>query len=250
MGLSRSAQAPEQRAPLETDYTSVDKRIGLHFTSAWDKRVIIFWCFLFFSPRSCQSCNASRTRCSTWQPEQVDDKAAYTFPLIAGSQWNVSEMKMMAQACRASQSSLGPSQSVLNGLHQCVIAITRSSQGPRQDELYFMALQQILFSFLFSSNLNAFLSLSRLCSVVWLWDCFCLWTTSQTVHLLLFLKGTFSVYLRVEWLTEKRAYVYISMLCKLYFRLALACFVWLKSKNSPAVYIVHHFKNMLLEVNL
>lgn len=80
-----------------------------------------------------------------WQPEQVDDKAAYTFLLIAGSQGNVSEMKMMAQACRGSQSSLGLSQSVLNGLHQCVIAITRSSQGPRQDELYFMALQQIFF---------------------------------------------------------------------------------------------------------
>lgn len=79
------------------------------------------------------------------QPEQVDDKAAYKFSLIAGSQWNVSEMKMMAQACRGSQSSLGPSQSVLNGLHQCVIAITRSSQGRRQDELYFMALQQIFF---------------------------------------------------------------------------------------------------------
>lgn len=50
---------------------------------------------------------------------------------------------MIAQACRGS--SLGLSQSVLNGLHQCVIVITRSSQGPRQDELYFMALQQIFF---------------------------------------------------------------------------------------------------------
>lgn len=80
-----------------------------------------------------------------WQPEQVDDKAAYIFSLIAGSQGNVSEMKMMAQACRGSQSSLGLSQSVLNGLHQCVIVITRSLQGPRQDELYFMALQQIFF---------------------------------------------------------------------------------------------------------
>lgn len=45
---SRNAEAPEERAPLETDYMSVDKRIGLHFTSAWDKRVIIFWCLFFF----------------------------------------------------------------------------------------------------------------------------------------------------------------------------------------------------------
>ena len=78
--------------------------------------------------------------------EQVDDKAAYTSRLIAGSQRNVSEIQTMAGACRGSQSSRGPSQSVLNGLHQCVIAITRSSQGPRQDELYFMALQQIFFT--------------------------------------------------------------------------------------------------------
>lgn len=77
------------------------------------------------------------------QIEQVDDMAAYTYLLIAGSQWNLSEMKMMVRGCRGS--SLGPSQSVLNGLHQCVIVITRSSQGPRQDELYFMALQQIFF---------------------------------------------------------------------------------------------------------
>lgn len=89
-------------------------------------------------------------------PEQVDDKAAYTFPLIAGSQWIVSEMKTMTRACRGSQSSLGLSQSVLNGLHQCVIAITRSLQGPRQDELYFMALQQIFFLSFFSTNVDAF----------------------------------------------------------------------------------------------
>lgn len=44
---SQSTEAPEERAPLETDYMSVDKRIGLHFTSASDKPVIIFW-FLFF----------------------------------------------------------------------------------------------------------------------------------------------------------------------------------------------------------
>lgn len=80
-----------------------------------------------------------------WQPEQVDGKAAYTFLLIASSQWNVSEMKTKAQACRGSQSSLGRAKVFLNGLHQCVIAITRSSQGPRHDELYFMALQQIFF---------------------------------------------------------------------------------------------------------
>lgn len=41
-------------------------------------------------------------------PEQVDDKAAYTFPLIAGSQRIVSEMKMMTRACRGSQSSARP----------------------------------------------------------------------------------------------------------------------------------------------
>lgn len=65
---------------------------------------------------------------------------------------------MMAQARSESQSSPGLSQSVLNGLRQCVIAITRSLQGPRQDELYFMALRRIFF-FLFSSNLNAFFPL-------------------------------------------------------------------------------------------
>lgn len=51
----------------------------------------------------------------------------------------------MAGAWRGTQSSLSPSQSVLNGLHQCVIPITRSSQAPQQDKLYFMALQQIFF---------------------------------------------------------------------------------------------------------
>lgn len=35
---SRSSEAPEERAPLETDYTSVDKQMGLHFTPAWDER--------------------------------------------------------------------------------------------------------------------------------------------------------------------------------------------------------------------
>lgn len=135
------------------------------------------------------------------QPEQVDDKAAYTFLLIAGSQWIVSEMKMMTQACRGSESSLGPSQSVLNGLHQCVIAITRSSQGPRQDELYFMALQQIFFLSFSPPTWMHFFPL--LCSVVWTWDCFCLWTTSQSMHLLRFRKGTFSVYLRERWLTKR-----------------------------------------------
>lgn len=47
----------------------------------------------------------------------------------------------------------GLSQSVLNGLHQCVIAITRSSQRPQQDELYFMALQRIFYFFSASSVL-------------------------------------------------------------------------------------------------
>lgn len=81
------------------------------------------------------------------RPEQVGDGAAYTFPLIAGSPCIVCETKTMRRACRGSQSCRGPSQSVLNGLHQCVIAITRSSQGPRQDELCFMALRQIFFPF-------------------------------------------------------------------------------------------------------
>lgn len=40
------------------------------------------------------------------------------------------------------------------------------------------------FFFLFSSNLNACFPLLR--SVVWMWDCFCLWTTWQTVHHLFF----------------------------------------------------------------
>lgn len=79
------------------------------------------------------------------RPEQVGDGAAYKFPLIAGSPCVVSETKTMRRACRGSQSCRGPSQSVLNGLHQCVIAITRSSQGPRQDELCFMASRQIFF---------------------------------------------------------------------------------------------------------
>lgn len=137
------------------------------------------------------------------QPEQVDDKAAYTFSLIAGSHWNVSEMKMMAQACRGSQSSLGPSQSVLNGLHQCVIAITRSSQGPRQDELYFIALQQIFFlSFLLQVECIFFPPL--LCSVVWMWDCLSAFELPHKQFICcFFLKGTLSVYLKVEWLAEK-----------------------------------------------
>lgn len=45
---SQSTKAPEERAPLETDYMSADKRIGLHFTSVSDEPVIIFSCFFFF----------------------------------------------------------------------------------------------------------------------------------------------------------------------------------------------------------
>lgn len=44
---SQSTKAPEERAPLETDYMSADKRIGLHFTSASDEPVIIFSWFFF-----------------------------------------------------------------------------------------------------------------------------------------------------------------------------------------------------------
>lgn len=134
------------------------------------------------------------------QPEQVDDKAAYTFLLIAGSQWIVSEMKMMTQACRGSESSLGPSQSVLNGLHQCVIAITRSSQGPRHDELYFMALQQIFF---LSFSPPTWMPFS-LYYVAWSESGIAFaFEPPHLMHLLRFLKGTFSVYLREKWLIER-----------------------------------------------
>lgn len=44
---SQSTKAPEERAPLKTDYMSADKRIGLHFTSASDEPVIIFSWFFF-----------------------------------------------------------------------------------------------------------------------------------------------------------------------------------------------------------
>lgn len=197
-------------APLETDYTSVDKRICPRFTFAWDRLVIILSVslFFFFFARSCQSCNASRTRCppgkqSRWTTRQ------FTHPgLIAGSQRNVSEMKMMAQACRGSQSSLGPSQSVLNGLHQCVIAITRSSQGPRQDELYSSASQQIFFFSL--SFLLRLECISPLKLGVWMCDCLCLWNTSQSVYLFSFLEGAlYCVSVVVDWQNHGMVCVYM-----------------------------------------
>lgn len=76
----------------------------------------------------------------------MDDKAAYKFSANCGQAAN--------RVCNEdSDTSLAEevkavpclSQSVLNGLHQCVIAITRSLQRPQQDELYFMALEQIFF---------------------------------------------------------------------------------------------------------
>lgn len=149
----------------------------------------------------------------------------HIFWLIAGSQWNVCEIKTMAQACRRSQSGRGPSQSVLNGLHQCVIAITRSSQGPRQDELYFMALQQIFF-FLFSSNLNPFFLFFFLshCYVAWS-ECgivfafelphkqfICFFSFREHLLLISELSG---------WL-RNHGDVCVFMLCKRYFRLILA----------------------------
>lgn len=61
-------------------------------------------------------------------------------------------MKTIVRACRGSQSNHRFSQSVLNGLHQCVIAITRLLQQLRCDELYFFALWQIFFLFFFLSS--------------------------------------------------------------------------------------------------
>lgn len=96
---------------------------------------------------SCQSCKASTTRRS----EQVDDKAAYKFSANCGQAanrvCNEDSDRSLAEEVKAVP---GLSQSVLNGLHQCVIAITRSLQRPQQDELYFMALQQIFFLLGFS----------------------------------------------------------------------------------------------------
>lgn len=46
---SHCSEAAEGRAPLKTDYMSVDKRLCLHFTPEWVKSVIIFRPFFFFS---------------------------------------------------------------------------------------------------------------------------------------------------------------------------------------------------------
>lgn len=148
--------------------------------------------------------NASRTRCC----EQVDDKAAYKFfancRQAANRVWNEDSDTSLAEEVKAAP---GPSQSVLNGLHQCVIAITRSSQRPQQDELYFMALRRIFFLPCFSPPAWIYIIFSLLplrdkagseCRIV-----FCLWTTSQSFHLLCFLKGTFSAYLKVKWLPAR-----------------------------------------------
>lgn len=137
----------------------------------------------------------------------MDDKAAYKFSANCGHAanrvCNEDSDRSLAEEVKAVP---GLSQSVLNGLHQCVIAITRSLQRPQQDELYFMALQQIFFfsssAFLYQCKFIDFFFLLHLrdkadseCGIV-----FCLWTTLQSFYLLRFLKGTFSAYLRVKWL--------------------------------------------------
>lgn len=183
-----------------------------------------------------------------WQPEQVDDKAAYTFSLIAGSQWNVSEAKMMAQACRGSQSSLGPSQSVLNGLHQCVIAITRSSQGPRQDELYFMALQQIFFSFFSPPTWMHFFP--PLYDVAWS-ECgivFAFELPHKQFVCYFSLRGHFLFISEWSGWLRKRVYVYIFMLRRQYFRRIL--YGWNTRTRPQFASCIIAFQNMLLVVNL
>lgn len=89
-----------------------------------------------------QPCEAPRTRCS----ERVDDKAAYGFSANCGeAAYRVCTEDGDTSLAEEVKAVPGLSQSVLNGLHQCVIAITRSLQRPQQDELYSVASQLIFF---------------------------------------------------------------------------------------------------------
>lgn len=187
---------------------SADKRLCLHFTPEWLKSVIIFRPFyLFFSPplRSCQSCYASRTRCSLRHPEQVDDKAAYTFPLIAGSQRIVSEMKMMTRARGGSQSSARPEPKCFKWITPvCHCDYTLLAATATRWIVFYGFAADPFSLFSVSPPVWMYFSLSphdearSECGIVFL-----LWTTSQSFHLLCFLKGTFSVYLTVKWLAAR-----------------------------------------------
>lgn len=72
---SRSAQAPAERAPLETDYMSVDKRIlALHLCLRQAGYYLLAFFFMLLPVMLC-----IQDKMLLWQLEQVDDKAAYIF---------------------------------------------------------------------------------------------------------------------------------------------------------------------------
>lgn len=202
---SRNEQAPEERAPLETDYTSVDKRIGLHFTSAWDKRVIIFWCsfFLFFSFHALAS--------HVMHPGQDARPAAWA----GGRQGSLH----ILTNCRQSLKRIWNEDDGTS--------LQRKSEQPRPEPKCFKwitpvchcdytllagtATRWIVF-YSFTADLFSFFSPASwmhffpplLCSVVWMWDCLSAFELPHKQFICcFFLKGTLSVYLKVEWLAEK-----------------------------------------------
>lgn len=223
---------------------SVDKWRRLHFTLEWVKSVIMVRrAHRLPLAVSCQSCNASRTRRS----EQVDDKAAYKFSANCGRAvnrvWNEDSDASLAEEVKAVP---GPSQSVLNGLHQCVIAITRSLQRPQQDELYFMALQRIFFFLPCFSQpvwiyIFSFSPPSTWQSRFWMRNCFLPLNHLTIIPSTTFPEGDIFCLSQSEVAGCATMYLYeFSCFCKWYFRLSLACFVRRTKLNLPPFCSLHN----------
>lgn len=173
---------------------SVDKRIGLHSTPAVDRQVIIFWCF--FHTLASHVMHPGQDACLAAQAGGRHG----SLHILANCGQSVKLIWNEDDGTSLQRKQPRPEPKCFKWITPVCHCDYTLLAGTATRWIVFYGFTADLFSFFSPPTWMHFFSL--LCSVVWIWDCFCLWTTPQTVYLLVFLKGTFSFYLRVDWQIE------------------------------------------------